>query len=193
MDGTQSYVFEFDTPEYRDLGYGFSTTTVHEFGHHIGMSHPHDGYDSGAGRRLRPAGDFYFVWSGDESNTIMHYLDLSTSFGEFDRDNMYRYLAAVYVNQTNALLPAIYKKPGVAKQASLLLAADARAGAALTAYAAMDYAGAAANAKLAYDKVIAAAARLKVPIEPQAWQADYKAKGASPMFVDSVDYQRNKP
>ena len=118
---------------------------------------------------------------------------LNWDFSQFDRDNMARYLTAVYVNQANALLPAIYKKPGVAKQASLLLAADARAGAALTAYAAMDYAHAAANAKLACDKVIAAAARLKVPIEPQAWQADHKARGASPMFVDSVDYQRDKP
>jgi len=46
VDGTQTHVFMFDTPEDRALGYGFTTTAIHEFGHHIGMSHPHDGYDS---------------------------------------------------------------------------------------------------------------------------------------------------
>ena len=44
-DGTQSFVFAFDSPSTRDLGYGFTTTIIHETGHHLGMSHPHDGYD----------------------------------------------------------------------------------------------------------------------------------------------------
>ncbi len=46
IDGTQSYVFMFDYPAVRAAGFGFTSTAVHEFGHHIGMSHPHDGYDS---------------------------------------------------------------------------------------------------------------------------------------------------
>ena len=70
-DGTQSYVFAFDTAGDRDLGYGFSTTAVHEFGHHIGMSHPHDGYDAEAGLDFDAVDATYFAWSGDESNTIM--------------------------------------------------------------------------------------------------------------------------
>jgi hypothetical protein len=53
-DGTQSLVFTFDAEEYREFGYGFSTTTVHEVGHHIGMSHPHDGYDSELGLDFGP-------------------------------------------------------------------------------------------------------------------------------------------
>ncbi len=57
----------------------------------------------------------------------------------------------------------------------------------------MDYPGAAFHAKKAYGDVVAAAAGINVPIEPQSWQADYKAKGASGAFVDTVDYQRNKP
>jgi hypothetical protein len=76
VDGTQSYVFGFDTPGYRDLGYGLTTTTIHEFGHHVGMSHPHDGYDSEWDYDYGPGGDTYFAWSGDESDTIMHYSDL---------------------------------------------------------------------------------------------------------------------
>jgi len=40
---------------------------------------------------------------------------------------------------------------------------------------------------------LAAAKAAGVQVEPQSWQADYKAKGASTKFVDSVDYQRSKP
>lgn len=57
----------------------------------------------------------------------------------------------------------------------------------------MDYAAAAAEAKAAYDDVVAAADEINVKIEPQAWQADYKAKGARSAFVDGVDYPRNAP
>ena len=40
---------KFDSEGFRAAGYGFSTTTVHEVGHHVGLSHPHDGYDFGIG------------------------------------------------------------------------------------------------------------------------------------------------
>jgi hypothetical protein len=82
----------------RGLGFGFSDTLVHEVGHHIGMSHPHDGYDSELGLDYGPGGATYFAWSGDESCTVMHYLALSASFGQFDMDNMYRWETAGYVN-----------------------------------------------------------------------------------------------
>ena len=45
-DGTQSYVFGFVAPFLQAAGYGFTTTSIHEVGHHLGMSHPHDGFDS---------------------------------------------------------------------------------------------------------------------------------------------------
>jgi hypothetical protein len=57
----------------------------------------------------------------------------------------------------------------------------------------MDYAGAATYASQAYGNVLAAAAAINVQVEPQSWQADYKAKGASDKFVDTLDYQRSKP
>jgi hypothetical protein len=189
-DGTQSYVFTFLSPALRAAGYGFTTTATHEVGHHLGMSHPHDGYDSALDVDYGPSGPFYFAWSGDESNSIMHYLDVSTAFSQFDRDNMDRWLTAAYINQANTVLTAIYKKPAVASQAAALLAADAHAAAALGAYQSMDYAAAVARAKLAYAGVLAAAAALKVHVEPHAYQADYKAKGTSPKFVDTVDYRK---
>lgn len=192
--GTQSFVFAFDSPSVRDVsGYGFTTTTIHEVGHHLGMSHPHDGYDYESDVDFGPDGDFYFAWSGDESNSMMSYIDLNWDFSQFDRDNMNRYMTSIYINQANTILARIYASPRAAKAASLLTSADGHAAMALAAYAAMDYAGAAHHAKLAYNDVLAAAAQINVQVEPQSWQADYKAKGESSKFVDSVDYQRSKP
>jgi hypothetical protein len=58
-DGTQSFVFAFDSPSIRDVsGYGFTTTTIHEVGHHVGMSHPHDGYDYEADVDFGPGGPY---------------------------------------------------------------------------------------------------------------------------------------
>jgi hypothetical protein len=77
-DGTQSFVFAFDSSGIRNVsGYGFSTTTIHEVGHHVGMSHPHDGYDYAANLDFGPGDDYYFAWSGDESSSMMSYIDLN--------------------------------------------------------------------------------------------------------------------
>lgn len=193
-DGTQSFVFAFDSPSTRDVsGYGFSTTTIHEVGHHLGMSHPHDGYDYQANLDYGPSDDYYFAWSGDESSSMMSYIDLNWDFSQFDRDNMNRYLTSVYINQANTVLAQIYATPKASQVGALLTAADTHAAAALTAYTAMQYAESAQRAKQAYQTVVAAAAAINIAIEPQAWQADYKSKGKSPKFVDTVDYQRNKP
>jgi hypothetical protein len=192
-DGTQSFVFEFDDPALQALGYGFSTTTIHEVGHHLGMSHPHDGFDSEDGIDFGPSGDFYYTWSGDESNTIMSYLDVNWDFSQFDRDNMSRYMTATYLNQANAVLAKIYASPRAGKVSSALLAADADAAAAMTAYQAFDWAGAASLAKDAYDAVMAAAAAIDVQIEPQSSSSDLKSRGHNYASVDPVHYHRNQP
>lgn len=189
-DGTQSYVFGFLSPALRAAGYGFSTTTTHEVGHHLGMSHPHDGYDSELNLDYGSSGPFYFAWSGDESNTIMHYLDLATSFSQFDRDNMDRWLTAAYINQANSVLARIYASPRVNAQAAALMAADAKAAEALAQYQSMNYGAAVISARTAYMGVLTSAAAIGVKIEPQTYQADYKAKGRSPKFVDTVDYRK---
>ena len=187
-DGTHSYVFGFLSPALRSAGYGFTTTTTHEVGHHLGMSHPHDGYDSELDLDYDAAGATYFVWSGDESSSVMHYLDLATGFSQFDRDNMDRWLTAAYINQANSVLTAVFKSQKLAQQATALEAADARAKQALAQYQAMNYGAAVASAKAAYLGVVGAAAAIGIKLEPQSWQADYKAKGRSPKFVDKVDY-----
>jgi hypothetical protein len=193
-DGTQSFVFAFDSPSIRDVsGYGFTTTTIHEVGHHLGLSHPHDGYDYEADVDYGPGDEFYFAWSGDESNSMMSYIDLNWDFSQFDMDNMGRYLTSHYINQANTILAKIYASPRLGRAQAALEAADGYAAMALDEYAAMEYQHAAQHAKMAYESVLAGAALAGVQVEPQSWQADYKAKGISDKFVDSVDYQRSKP
>ena len=111
VDGTQSFVFAFDADVYREFGYGFTGTAIHEVGHHIGMSHPHDGFDPETGVDFGAENDFFFAWAGDESDTVMHYLTLSNQFGEHNRDNMYRWEAAGYLNWANALAGDILDSP----------------------------------------------------------------------------------
>jgi hypothetical protein len=94
------------------------------------------------------------------------------------------------INQANTILADIYASPRAGNAAAALTAADAHAASALTAYAGMDYAGAAARGKLAFGSVLAAAAQAGVHVEPQNYTADYKAKGRSPKFVDTVNDKR---
>jgi hypothetical protein len=162
LDGTPTYVFEFDTAEYRDLGYGFTTTTIHEGGHHFGLSHPHDGYDSELALDYGPADDFYFAWSGDESNTVMHYLALSNAFGQFDRDNMYRYEMAGYLNWSNDLLAQIQAHPRANEVRERINVANMFAANALRTFDQWKYRQAAANARKAYEQLARAAARLGI-------------------------------
>jgi hypothetical protein len=164
MSGLQTYVFEFDTAEYRELGYGFTWTTVHEGGHHFGLSHPHDGYDSELGLDYGPADDFYYAWSGDESNTVMHYLALSPGFGQFDRDNMYRYEMAGYLNWSNALLAEIQAHPRANEVRERISAANQFAQTALNSFDQWKYRQAAANARKAYEQLARAAIRLGIEL-----------------------------
>jgi len=162
VDGTPSYVFQFDSTEYRDLGYGFTTTTVHEGGHHFGLSHPHDGYDSELGLDYGPADDFYFAWSGDESNTVMHYMALSNEFGQFDQDNMYRWDMAGYLNWSNALLAEIQAHPNAKQVRERVRVAKNFAEIALKSFDQWKFRQAAANAYKAYDQLARAAVRLGI-------------------------------
>ena len=75
VDGTQSFVFSFISNAVVESGYGLTATQIHEFGHHFGMSHPHDGFDPETGIDYDATGPFYFAWAGDESNSIMSYID----------------------------------------------------------------------------------------------------------------------
>ena len=149
------------------------------------MSHPHDGFDYESGVDYGPGDEYYYAWLGDESNSMMSYIDLNWDFSQFDRDNMHRYLVATYLNTANTILKDIAASPKVNRVGALLSSADTSATEALSLYDAMSYTDAALAAKAAYDSVLEAAAAINIKVESQAWQADYKAKGTSSKFSDS--------
>ena len=114
LNGTQSGVFSFVYPGAVAAGYGLTTTMIHEYGHHSSMSHPHDGYDPGTGVDFGPSGDTFFAWLGDESNSIMSYIDLNWDFSQFDRDNSARHHAAGYAKIANIVAARLPGRPAAA-------------------------------------------------------------------------------
>lgn len=161
-DGTQTHTFTFGAAAYRELGYGFTSTVVHEAGHHFGMAHPHDGWDSELGFDYGPADEFYFAWSGDESDSVMQYLGVTNRFGEFDQDNMYRWEMAGYLNWANGLLDDILAHPSANSVKSTLAKAEEFARTAVRNFKNWNYLGAATNARRAYEEVAKAAAELGI-------------------------------
>jgi len=150
VDGTQSFTFNFISPGVLAAGYGLTTTQIHEYGHHFGMSHPHDGYDYQTATDYGPEGPYYFTWSGDEVNSMMSYVDLNWDYSQFDRDNANRFQAAAYYKIANAIAAQILASPNAAAAAANLANADTELGLAKAAMAAHDYVGAFDHARLAY-------------------------------------------
>ena len=164
IDGTQSMVFSFISPFVAGLGYGLTSTQIHEFGHHLGMSHPHDGYDPETGLDYGPEGPFFFAWSGDEVNSIMSYSDLNWDYSQFDRDNHHRFQAAAYLINGRAITRDILAKGPSWQAVKQLLAAAVFFGKARHAMRRHDYASTFDQAKLAYERVRAAAQLADVPV-----------------------------
>jgi len=185
-NGTQSGVFSFLDPDIINVfGYGLTTTDIHEVGHHLGMSHPHDGYDSETGVDFGPGGDYYFAWSGDQNNSIMSYIDLNWDFSTFDRDNAARFYAATYVTTANTVAQMVLDSGSGAGNAELA-AADAAIGMAQAKLTAHDYQGAFSSAKAAYNHTLTAASLtgVTVPATNDGWRVVQKVKGQ----FDLIDY-----
>ena len=170
LDGTQSAIFAFVDPTIVEFGYGLSTT-IHEVGHHVGMSHPHDGFDYEQGLDFGPADRFYFAWSGDESNSIMSYIDVNWDFGQFDLDNHWRTTAAEYLNNANAIAADVLASDEAAAGMAALGRADVAAGLTQRAFAGHDYAGAFDHARAAFvfAKRAAHDAGIEVPVGRLGW------------------------
>jgi hypothetical protein len=186
-NGTQSGVFSFLDPDIINVfGYGLTTTDIHEVGHHLGMSHPHDGYDSESGVDFGGTGAFYFANSGDQSNSIMSYIDVNWDFSTFDRDNAARFYAATYVTTANTVAEMVLDAGSNAGANAALQAADTQIGLAEQELAAHDYAAAFSHAQAAYGHALdaAAAADVDVPATNDGWRVVQKVKGA----FDLIDY-----
>jgi hypothetical protein len=194
-DGTQSMIFDSFPEGYFSTfnPYGWTTNLVHEVGHHLGLSHAHDGFDYEFRGDFGPRGSLYFAWAGDYSSTLMGYLGDTTGFSQFDRDNMARWCTAAYINEANAILAKVLASPRSEDVSNLLHDADEIAGKALAAYQIMDYGEAATWAKSSYEQVLAAAATVHVPVENEAWQADRRANDSNTRFDRAVDDFRMRP
>jgi hypothetical protein len=165
IDGTQTFIFSFVSPAIaNEFGYGLTTTMIHEVGHHIALSHPHDGFDYESRVDFEPVDAYYFAWSGDQTNTIMSYIDVNWDFSQFDRDNMNRFMAATYITNANTVAAAILESPDAPTVGDDLAAADEAIGRAKEAFKGHDYLTAATEAKAAYDTVVAAAGEVGVSL-----------------------------
>ena len=187
VDGTQSIVVAQLGAAWRHHGAGLSRTITHEVGHHLGMSHPHDGYDSTLKEDYGGNSRFY-AYYGEFSSTVMMNANYEGDFSQFDRDNMSRNLVVAYINQANAILSKILASPRSKDVTTQLVGADQQAAAALTLYQTMEYGSAVFYAKDAYSRILAAAAQINVPVEQQAPTADYKAHGSNYMFSDDFSH-----
>ena len=152
-NGTQSFVFNFVSPDIAGA-YGLSTTEIHEYGHHLNLSHPFDGFDYEKETDFGWDGEYYFTGVGNENNSMMSYIDLNWDFSQFDRDNTDRFQAAAYINNANTLAEKIQASPGAAAASEELAAADAAYAEAKAAIAAHDYANTFDNAREAYEQAL---------------------------------------
>jgi hypothetical protein len=87
------------------------------------------------------------------------------------------------------VLAKVCKHPRASKVATKLESADDDATDALDQFADFEWHNAVLKAKSCYDKVMAAAADLRIKIEPQAPAADRKSKGRAAHFNNPVIYR----
>jgi len=172
LDGTQSGVFSFVSPGIVAAGYGLTTTMIHEYGHHSSLSHPHDGYDSESGVDFVPSGEFFYTWLGDESNSIMSYIDVNWDFSQFDRDNSARQHASGYALVANRVAADILRDRDRRRAERDLESADRDLRRAQDAIEEHDYGDMLEHAERAWRSVRSGAAKAGVKVrvrEPSTW------------------------
>lgn len=191
IDGTQKYNYVVSSTSDR-TDHGTTATTIHEIGHHVALGHPHNGFDYESFSlysSTRPR--FHYVWAGDASDTVMSYLYTSNNFSQFDRDNMNRWMTAVYINQSNKILARILASPRAGQVSTLLSSADADAAVALNRYGTMDYLLAVEKAKSAYERVVAAATQINITIERSASTGELRNRAPYEGLIDTPRYRRH--
>ena len=175
-DGTQSFIYSFISPDIAQ-NYGLTTTEIHEFGHHLNLSHPFDGFDYENQTDFGWDGKYYFTGVGNEVNSMMSYVDLNWDFSQFDRDNTDRFQAAACINNANALARKIQNDPDAGQAAAELAAADAAYGEAKAALARHDYDGTFEKARETYEHALQGARDAGVPVS-QAIKAGRPFEGS---------------
>ena len=160
-DGTQSFIYVAMSPALKPY-YGMTDVAIHEYGHHFGMSHMHDGYDFEDRKHIGPYGSDTYMWVGDEVNSVMSYLQSSNGFSQFERDNMARYLTAAYLQETRAIAMEIVDSADNGDTGLALDLADAWLGQARAAFSKHRYSEAVRLARDAYEEMVRSAGRVGV-------------------------------
>jgi hypothetical protein len=186
----QEWVFTIDSPLTRRSLTSPLHTTVHEVGHHLGVRHPHDGYDDEADVAYRASGYFWTVILGDETATQMSYLGSQIDFSQFDRDNLDRWLTAARLQTANDILGEVYQSPRASRAAADLQRADDLAGRAIDALHGWDLRDASVLSRDAYHAVLAAADAAGVHVEPHDATADVRSTG--PYWTDDRQPDRGE-
>ena len=173
----QSFIFTSTIPE-RNALFGHSTLLEHEVGHHLGFSHPFQGYrciteTCGPGEFIPFAGNpsTFFSLAGQYSSGLMTYVSVNSDYSRFELDNLQRWLAWQYLDLSNFILTQIAGSPRAGSVASAIQQADAQAGLALAAYQNYNYADAEQRARAAYNALVGAAGAIQVNLAPEAYQA----------------------
>jgi hypothetical protein len=151
LDGTQSFTHTFVDTEYKRY-FGMTDIIIHEFGHHFGGSHPHDGYDYEDDVDFGGWYDkFQFTWAGTQNNSIMSYLSTNNEFSQFDRDNIARWMTSTYLNALNEVAARVIDEVGRERASGLLELSDALAARAQRAFRDHRYLASTFLAKQAYE------------------------------------------
>lgn len=167
VDGTPSFVYTWTYDPLRSRGRGPSWTVLHEIGHHLGLPHPFDGYDPTLEIDYAPEDDaFLFAASGLHTDSVMSVLRTSNSFGQFDRDNLYRYEFAGYMQWSRLLSEAILASPEAHLVRRDLLQAGRSALRARRGFQRWEYLRAATEARASYETLQRAADRIGVHVDP---------------------------
>jgi len=108
--GKTSSSFSMSMTAFRQLTYGYSRVLVHEGGHSVGVSHPHDGFSW----EKYYAGDGYYGeyvdWLWDDSYSTMSYAASIPGFSSMDYDTIQRGFLPTYFEQLNQSYQMILDK-----------------------------------------------------------------------------------
>ena len=179
--GTQSFVFNFVSPAIAE-NYGLTTTMIHEDGHHLAMSHPHDGYDSETGVDYEPDRPLLLRLVGrpEQLDHELHRPELGL---QPVRPRQHEPLHGGRLRPQRQPDRGRHPRPDpdAGRAADELAAADALLGASKLAFRHHRYLAAAFTARAAYDQVRKGARQAGVAVvgSQDGWQVDEPGSDAA--------------
>jgi hypothetical protein len=127
----QTYVYTSSTVAY-DRAHGHGNLLEHEVGHHLGFSHPFNGYrclsDDCASIASYGQPDTFYSMVGRNVTGLMTYVSVNNDYSQFELDNLRRWLTYEYLDLSNFVAGKIEASPRADKVATALSQADASLG-----------------------------------------------------------------